>query len=123
MNSYEKWQLKGDQKVKRHLLLCLPLIFLAIAVPALAAHGVFKVDEESLQSWFQRSGSLCVLFAVLTEYTLFQVHGLLYPTGLITEDGDILKKKYGIYFRSLTKTSHLTVLTGTFIWGFGDLLF
>ncbi|WP_394224455.1 hypothetical protein [Alteromonas gracilis] len=94
-------------------------VFLSIACGVLALTGLLKPSTEELGVWFQRSGSLIVLFAVLGEYYVSKMASTLRPAGHvgITKMEETLPKTVGLF--------HLIALflaiIGTFIWGYGDL--
>jgi len=73
--------------------------------------------------WFARFGSIVVLFGVMAEYSL--LHGelnLLYARlEKIHEDEtpDLTPSKW---HQKKVLVSHATVILGTLIWGFGDLV-
>lgn len=109
------------QSLSKQLLYCFPLLLVSISVPFLSIYGVLIPENEQLSAWFQRSGSLSVLFAALTEYKLFKLHGHFYPTGLLPEDAYRFRQKYGAIYTSYNILAAVMVLVGTFIWGYGDL--
>lgn len=74
--------------------------------------------------WFARFGSLVVLFAIMSEYTL--IHNelkILYESlehhTSIEDITDITPSRWHHKKAWLT---HITVVLGTLIWGFGDLI-
>jgi len=74
--------------------------------------------------WFARFGSLVVLFSVMSEYSL--LHGelnVLYQRleKVMAEDDmpDLTPSKWHL---KKVWVSHVTIIAGTVIWGFGDLL-
>lgn len=74
--------------------------------------------------WFARFGSLIVLFAVMSEYTLLHnelriIYDNLENNNSISKITDITPSRWHQKKMWLT---HLTVILGTLIWGFGDLL-
>ena len=75
-------------------------------------------------TWFARFGSLIVLFAVMSEYTMLHselriIYDNLENNNTIKEITDISPSRWHQKKMWLT---HLTVVLGTLIWGFGDLL-
>lgn len=74
--------------------------------------------------WFARFGSLIVLFAVMSEYTLLHnelriIYDNLENNNSISKITDITPSRWHQKKMWLT---HLTVILGTLIWGFGDLI-
>ncbi|MBO1924087.1 hypothetical protein [Thiomicrorhabdus sp. 6S3-12] len=74
--------------------------------------------------WFARFGSLVVLFAVMSEYAL--LHGefdVLYrKLDKLDVGEDIPDLSPSKWQRKKVWAAHLTVVVGTLVWGFGDLL-
>ncbi|WP_373020200.1 hypothetical protein [Thiomicrorhabdus sp.] len=74
--------------------------------------------------WFARFGSVVVLFAVMSEYAL--LHGelnILYQRlEKVQAEDDMPDLTPSKWHRKKVWLSHLTVVLGTLIWGFGDLL-
>lgn len=115
------------RKINIELLTTLPLLFLSIAIPIAAWHGVYQYDED-VTIWFQRSGSLMVFFSVWLEYKLFKISNLTNPIskdGLTFEDlahRDALNNHYGVRLKSYKYVSAVLAIIGTVIWGYGDIL-
>ncbi|KYN82192.1 hypothetical protein ATY35_19695 [Vibrio cidicii] len=116
------------KKVERELLTSVPILLLAFTFPILAWFGVFQLEDNSA-IWFQRSGSVTVLFAVWVEFKLFKLAGLINP---ISENGktydDMLKSDYLQTHNSkkiqiIKCLAAVLAISGTVIWGYGDLIF
>lgn len=75
--------------------------------------------------WFARFGSLVVLFGVMSEYSLLhnELHVLYQRLDKIGPDDPIPDLSPSKWHHKKVWLSHLTVILGTVIWGFGDLLF
>ena len=75
--------------------------------------------------WFSRSGSLMVLLGAMSEYLLLQnqtTHMSTILRGTGTFGGSpITSVDPPEYHKNISKYVHITVILGTFIWGFGDL--
>ena len=76
--------------------------------------------------WLQRSGSLVVIFGVILEYKFFVTQQKL------NEVAQESTKRYGAQperyrlpksKRVISGLTHFTVVLGTLLWGYGDLLF
>lgn len=63
--------------------------------------------------WFQRSGSLMVLFSVAVESRRRQLQQAGNPVGRGT----------WLFWRQIPYICYLSIFMGTLIWGYGDLLF
>ena len=116
-------EMKDDaNKIKWQLIHCILLLLLAIAFPVAAYYSILIPDKEPANMWFQRSGSLSVLFAVWVEYKLYKINEDANPPGLVSGQSSSLNKKHkGIY----TKIQYIAVIFavfGAFIWGYGDIV-
>lgn len=74
--------------------------------------------------WFARFGSLVVLLAIMSEYTLIHnelkiLYESLEHNTSIKEITDITPSRW---HQKKVWLTHVTVVVGTLIWGFGDLL-
>ncbi|CAH8239249.1 hypothetical protein [Vibrio aestuarianus] len=116
------------KKVKRELLTSAPILLLAFIFPILAWFGVFQLEDNSA-IWFQRSGSVTVLFAVWVEFKLFKLAGLTNP---ISENGktyddmrksDYLQTHNSKKIQIIKYLAAVLAISGTVIWGYGDLIF
>ena len=116
-----------ERKINIELLTTLPLLLLSTAIPIAAWYGVWQYDKE-VTIWFQRSGSLMVLFAVWLEYKLFKISSLSSPisdNGVTWQDQahrDALNTNYGNMLKLYKYITAVLAITGTIIWGYGDIL-
>ena len=75
--------------------------------------------------WFGRFGSLVVLFAVIGEFALLRGElTRLYDRLSNSDDGLVHSKDYqpSRWHNKKSLLLHLTIVSGTVIWGFGDLI-
>ncbi len=74
--------------------------------------------------WFARSGSLIVLFAVMSEYSLLhgELNRLYARLEKVDADMDMPDLTPSKWHLKKVWLSHITMVLGTLIWGFGDLL-
>lgn len=73
--------------------------------------------------WFARSGAILVLFAIIVEYRLSkmlqtEINNSNVVAGLGIPAGVSVPKANSI----LSIVTHITVLLGTIVWAYGDLL-
>ena len=117
---------KIESSISAELFIIIPLLTLSAVIPICAWYGFLQQDD-NVSIWFQRSGSLTVLFAVWAEYKLFKIRKLTNP---MSEGGETwqdlahqgaLKTKYGKMFNVINFISVILVILGTVIWGYGDL--
>ena len=115
-----------ESSIRRELFLIVPLLTISAVIPVCAWHGILQQDD-NVSIWFQRSGSLTVLFAVWAEYKLFKIRKLTNP---MSEGGETwqdlahqgaLKTKYKKMLNVINFISVILVIIGTVIWGYGDL--
>ena len=109
-----------DKEIMAELLQCIPLYLLAIAVAIAAYNSIFIPCEEKPEIWFQRSGSIVVLFAVWIEYKLIKINGDVNPSGSSYSQQQKLNTKYGTAYKIASYLVAVLAISGTFIWGYGD---
>lgn len=83
--------------------------------------GIFKPEEENISVWFQRSGSLIVMLAVIVEFNLLSIHTYLNSARIHFNEYEDLKKKYGVKHNIFSVFTVIIAIAGTVIWGYGDL--
>lgn len=100
-----------------------PIIFLIIAW--LIVLISFYLETIWGSSLFPRSGSLMVLFAFIAEYYLLRARDKYHSNQLKTyskgNQVDFEEVHPSKSHQYLEKVSHITVIIGTIIWGYGDL--
>lgn len=73
--------------------------------------------------WFARFGSLIVLFSAMSEYSLLHNElNRLYSRLENTEDNEVPDLTPSRWHQKKVFLTHITLIVGTLIWGFGDLL-
>lgn len=101
-----------DKRIRNEIITIIPLFLLSIIIPVGAWYGLLQHDEK-IEIWFQRSGSISVLFAVWVEFKLFTISNFASPVsakGLTMADtieGGRLKLKYGT---AITKLKYLAAV-------------
>uniref|UniRef100_U1KRN0 Uncharacterized protein n=1 Tax=Pseudoalteromonas citrea DSM 8771 TaxID=1117314 RepID=U1KRN0_9GAMM len=113
---------KLDKTIFKSIIMCTALTTISIISIILGWFGVFKPNTEGLDVWFQRSGSITVVFALLCEFKLFPVNNSLYISRIHFNDFSQLKEKYGLLHNILSMIALILMILGTIIWGYGDLL-
>ena len=113
---------KDEKEIIWALSTSVPLIILAILAPVLASYAFVKPELESLVIWFQRSGSITVMLAVWMEYNLSKVNEHINLSGIVVNDQTNLSNKYKTIYRITQYIGVLLAISGTIIWGYGDLL-
>jgi hypothetical protein len=116
------WVIAAKAKAFRVLLTSAALLFLSVALPVAAFHGLLRPDFETYASWFQRSGALMVFFAVWAEFRLQSISGLVDPNGYVVAEFRAFEP-YKPWWSIFRISGLVLALIGTFIWGYGDLFF
>tara|TARA_R100000501_G_C2547623_1_gene63670 strand:- start:9 stop:284 length:276 start_codon:yes stop_codon:yes gene_type:complete len=75
--------------------------------------------EESQGTWFQRSGAVVVLLGVWVEFKLFPLSTYFDKSAYAVPVK--LPTSYHLAYKYLSTTTIFLVITGTIIWGYGDL--
>ena len=101
-----------------------PIFSLSLALTAFVVGAYLGFQQEAI--WFARFGSVIVLFGVISEYALLQMElATLYQA--LRGQGAAECGNSGIPDLSpkvkhvrLARLSHVVIVIGTFVWGFGD---
>lgn len=118
----EKYVRESKVKVRCELWQCVPLFIVAILLPVLAFYGVLIPQGEENPVWFQRSGALVVIFAVWIEFKLFSINGIINPTGATYSQLAELTNLFSLKHKIASYLAAITAISGTLIWGYGDLI-
>jgi len=110
----------AEADIKKQLKSCVPLLLLALTVPIAAYNEMLLPNGEPSDIWFQRSGSIMVLFAVWMEYNLMKVNDHINPSGITISEQTALSKKYKSVFGATQYLVALFAISGTVVWGYGD---
>ncbi|MEX1215726.1 hypothetical protein [Saccharospirillum sp.] len=98
------------------------LLVLGVIPTSLALILDWQPEGDSPGVWFQRSGSILVVFSVLADAILASLFTSLFPgsqTVVLTDDDAVsLKPLYTI----VSIFAVVFTVVGTVIWGYGDLL-
>ena len=96
---------------------------LAVLSPLIALIVPWMPEEETLCSWFQRSGSIMVVFALLAETTALRFQKALFPKSAFSnKEVEAARKTYWKHPAIMNSSAFLLIAIGTFIWGYGDIL-
>jgi hypothetical protein len=79
--------------------------------------------DDSIGTWFQRSGSIMAVFGLLAEARAVNCFFILNPSGFGSTSLDEAIEKYDKYPKTLNLVSFFIIAIGTFIWGYGDIPF
>jgi hypothetical protein len=101
----------------------LALILLSVGPMMMSAYVSYVTGDGH---WFQRSGSLMVLFSAAVEYRRSYQRKLAADSSS-DEHGEALRRAVKAqsqpFWRSIPYVCYLQIFLGTLIWGYGDLLF
>jgi len=105
-------------------------LLIAILLPIISTTDFFVLGmneffsrNETAPQWFQRAGSLTTVISVLIEYLIIK-RLYLQMRGIPTEDTRMgtLSLEDISYLNGLQRGAVVILLTGTVIWGYGDVL-
>jgi len=89
-----------------------------------AWQGALLPESEKLSVWFQRSGSLTLVFCILAE--IFLLKNLALASKIIALNPAIDTNFSKLWFSSISNFSELLIhaltVTSTLIWGYGDVI-
>lgn len=96
----------------------LPLVYICLALVSLVLGLIVGLVHQPI--WFARMGALVVLFGAMSEFALLKLElSQLYSQ---LESGKINKTlPPSRWHQHKALVSHVIVVLGTLIWGFGDL--
>lgn len=77
---------------------------------------------ETNATWFQRSGSLVVLFAALAEYVVFKTYDYISPSEAAYVVPFDTPKWYKKLYNAISIMGLVLLVSGTVIWGYGDYI-
>jgi len=120
--SGKDWVDKQEFLIKIEIIKALALFLLSLASPIVL--GFLKPETQDAALWFQRSGSVMVVLALLAELRVLAVDGLV-----IARSNSFLychiyiKQKYNSMLKFINCMSYFIIAFATLIWGFGDLFY
>ena len=95
----------------------------AVIITSLSLYLDFIIPSDN---WFARSGAIMVLLAVFVEYRIsahvYEAIQKAQHLATIVNNGVPPKAKPSKQNTKIANAAHVTVVIGTFIWGYGDLL-
>ena len=113
-----------ESKIIRTIVFSIPLMITLIVVPMLSINSFLKPADEDVCEWFQRSGALMVILSVWIEVNLYKTSNHIYLTGFdLGGPDEKLANKYKLIFSLVKYVGVAGALSGTFIWGYGDILY
>jgi len=111
-----------DSKIRKELWQCLVLFLIALSTLGLAYSSFLIPEAEKPETWFQRSGSIAVIFAIWIELKLFSISGYVNLAGAVVIQQEVMIIRYGSLHRWAKYIAAWLAIFGTLIWSYGDLV-
>ena len=109
--------------IKRKLIYSTALLAIAAYIPFLCFEVPSWIDStETGSTWFQRSGSLVVLFAALAEFMVFKTYDYISPSEAAYSVPFDTPRYFKTIYNAISTTGLILLVAGTLIWGYGDLI-
>lgn len=120
MNSeFDVELIKARKRTARMAWVCYFLLFVAAASPLIGYYDA-RPNFEAREVWFQRSGSLTTIFALLSTTIMDLASSLLYSGGFGDKARLIVKKEFEFRFLVIFGVGFFLTGIGTIVWGYGD---
>ena len=111
-----------QQKIKIKLW-CYGIVALVILLlPILSWYSFLMPESENQASWFQRSGSLMVIFSILIEFKLFSIYKYIHPGRVSVVISPYSIHSYQKTYKYISILNISMIVIGTLIWGYGDII-
>lgn len=111
-----------DSEIRKELWQCLALFLIALSILGLAYSSFLIPEAEKPETWFQRSGSIAVIFAIWIELKLFSISGYVNSAGAVVIQQEVMIIRYGSLHRWAKYIAACLAIFGTLIWSYGDLV-
>ena len=111
-----------EKPILKYRVIFIAFTVIALLTPIILVVTPWLLEKESLENWFQRSGSLVVIFALVAESNAIAIFKILNPTGFPSTSFEEVRKQYDYLPNKYTKISLSVIGLGTLIWGYGDLV-
>ncbi len=112
----------GPSTPKLWLAVVLAVLFLvaSFAMPILAL-SLPRPDEQPLDLWFQRSGSVTTVFALIAEMVIVRAKLSITPAGFGWPGLNEQRRFFIPLLGKIEWPMLVLTITGTLIWGYGDI--
>jgi hypothetical protein len=111
-----------EDRIKAAILQVLILCLCALLPPLFSLTGIFRPEDEALGLWFQRSGIVMTVLAVLAHFKASGIATTMIAGGTFAETWEAFHK-YSRFQTLGAWLSLILIVIGTLIWAYGDLLF
>lgn len=115
------WQ-RHENRIRNVRVQLFTLLLLAIIGTFFPLLGVFKPAGEALGVWWQRGGTPTVVFAFLAQNKAQALGALITPGSFTSDEMESLRSKYKANQRMGNIAASALTVSGTAVWGYGDLL-
>ncbi len=112
-----------EPKILKERKLFLLFISLSIVPPLFSLFEFLMPATENFSTWFQRSGSIMVVFALLAEMRAYNMTMVLKPGVPVEPHFTKAKSKYSWQIQLSNISAFTLIAFGTLIWGYGDIPF
>lgn len=109
-----------ERRIKRAFFYAFALCVLAIAPCSISFISSLKPPSEKIDLWFQRSGAAMTAFSVFSQVKVNNILEMI-RGGTFAESWKMYHK-YIVLQRLASGISVILIISGTVIWGYGDLL-
>lgn len=110
-----------ENSLKRKLVINSGFCVIALLPPILSIICPVMPEGETQAEWFQRSGSLMVVIAILIELRLITIQEYFDPLNVKYTVPIDLPRALHISYGVIVTINTLIIIAGTLIWGYGDI--
>lgn len=96
------------------------LLSIAIAIPFISWIYIPFGGESH---WFARSGTIMAIIGIMLESRLFASKLIMYELSRLPKEGRVRPKLRYVMTKGMALLTHLVVISGAIISGYGDLIF
>ena len=100
---------------------CYLLLFISLIAP-FVGYCDMRPEFETRETWFQRSGALTTIFALLSTTLRDLTSSFLYSGGFGEKAKLIVKQEFQLRFALVFAVGFVLTVVGTIIWGYGDTI-
>jgi hypothetical protein len=111
-----------EKRIGHAFLEALILCLCALLPPLLSLTDIFRPEDEPLGQWFQRSGIVMTVLAVLAHFKAAGITTRMIAGGTFAETWEAYHK-YNRFQTLAAWLSLILIVIGTLIWAYGDLVF
>jgi hypothetical protein len=99
------------------------LLLLAAGIPFICFEVPSWINaSETSAIWFQRSGSLVVLFSALAEFIVLKTYDYISPSEAAYSVPFDTPRYFQTIYNGISTIGIILLVSGTLIWGYGDII-